>query len=204
MLDLRGCTVTHFPRDVFQGLDDLQAVYADKYKLCCPATLPSVFTAQNCHAPSNELSSCDALLRSVTYRVFLSVFAALSLVSNASSFVYSVFPEKGKKRLSFDMFVAHLRVADFLMGVYLAVIGVVDRLTRAPTCGKDIAGCKVAGFLLLVFNEASALVIALITIDLGHRASLPVQANSALRLARLKWRASQSGQWAFCWLASLC
>ena len=72
VLDLRGCPMTHFPRDVFQGLDDLQAVYADNYKLCCDATLPSRFNAQNCHAPSNELSSCEALLRSVTYRVFLS------------------------------------------------------------------------------------------------------------------------------------
>ena len=163
VLDLRGCPVTHFPRDVFQGLDDLQAVYADNYKLCCPATLPSGFNAQNCHAPSNELSSCDALLRSVTYRVFLSVFAALS-------FVYRVFLEKGKKRLSFDVFVAHLCVADFLMGVYLAVIGVVDRLYQGrylweDNTWKESAGCKVAGFLSLVSNEVSALVIALITID---------------------------------------
>ena len=170
VLDLRGCPVAQFPRDVFQGLDDLQAVHADNYKLCCPATLPSRFNAQNCHAPSNELSSCDALLRSVTYRVFLSVFAALSLVGNTSSFVYRVFLEKGKKRLSFEVFVAHLCVADFLMGVYLAVIGVVDRLYQGTylwedNTWKDSAGCKVAGFLSLVSNEVSALVIALITID---------------------------------------
>ena len=170
VLDLRGCPVTHFPRDIFQGLDDLQAVYADNYKLCCPATLPSRFNAQNCHAPSDELSSCEALLRSVTYRVFLSVFAALSLVGNASSFVYCVFLEKGKKRLSFDVFVAHLCVADFLMGAFLAVIGVVDRLYQGTylwedNAWKDSAGCKVAGFLSLVSNEVSALVIALITID---------------------------------------
>ena len=170
VLDLRGCPLTHFPRDVFQGLDYLQTIYADNYKLCCTATLPSRFNSQNCHAPSDELSSCDALLRSVTYRVFLSVFAALSLVGNASSFVYRVFLEKGKKRLSFDVFVAHLCVADFLMGVYLAVIGVVDRLYQGTylwedNTWKDSAGCKVAGFLSLVSSEVSALVIALITID---------------------------------------
>ena len=170
VLDLRGCPLTHFTRDVFQGLDYLQTIYADNYKLCCTATLPSRFSSQNCHAPSDELSSCDALLRSVTYRVFLSVFAALSLVGNASSFVYRVFLEKGKKRLSFDVFVAHLCVADFLMGVYLAVIGVVDRLYQGTylwedNTWKDSAGCKVAGFLSLVSSEVSALVIALITID---------------------------------------
>ena len=170
VLDLRGCPVTHFPRDIFQGLDDLQAVYADNYKLCCLATLPSRFNTQNCHAPSDELSSCYALLRSVTYRVFLSVFAALSLVGNASSFVYRVFLQKGKKRLSLDVFVVYLCVADFLMGVFIAVIGVADRLYQGTYLWedftwKDSAGCKVAGFLSLVSNEVSALVIALITID---------------------------------------
>ena len=170
VLDLRGCPLTHFPRDILQGLDDLQAVYADNYKLCCPATLPSHFNEQNCHAPSDEVSSCEALLRSVTYRVFLSVFAALSLLGNASSFVYRVFMQRKQKKLSFDVFVAHLCVADFLMGVYLAVIGVVDRLYQGTylwedTSWKDSVACKVAGFVSLVSNEVSALIIALITLD---------------------------------------
>ena len=39
VLDLRGCPVTHVPRDVFQGLDDLQTVYADNYKLCAAPPL---------------------------------------------------------------------------------------------------------------------------------------------------------------------
>ena len=170
VLDLRGCPLTHFPRDILQGLDDLQAVYADNYKLCCPATLPLHFNEQNCHAPSDEVSSCEALLRSVTYRVFLSVFAALSLLGNASSFVYRVFMQRKQKKLSFDVFVAHLCVADFLMGVYLAVIGVVDRLYQGTylwedTSWKDSVACKVAGFVSLVSNEVSALIIALITLD---------------------------------------
>ena len=170
VLDLRGCPLTHFPRDILQGLDDLQAVYADNYRLCCPATLPSHFNEQNCHAPSDEVSSCEALLRSVTYRVFLSVFAALSLLGNASSFVYRVFMQRKQKKLSFDVFVAHLCVADFLMGVYLAVIGVVDRLYQGTYLWEDDtwrngATCKVAGFLSLVSSEVSALIIALITID---------------------------------------
>ena len=170
VLDLRGCPLTDFPPDVFQGLDDLQAVYADNYKLCCPVVLPSSFTVQNCHAPSDEVSSCEALLRSATYRVFLSVFAALSLVGNMGSFVYRVFIQRKKKSLSFDMFVSHLCVADFLMGVYLAVIGVADRLYQGTylwedTSWKDSVACKVAGFVSLVSNEVSALIIALITLD---------------------------------------
>ena len=158
VLDLRGCPLTHFSRDIFQGLDDLQAVYAENYKLCCPATLPSSFNAQNCHAPSDEVSSCEALLRFVTYRVFLSVFAALSLLGNASSFVYRVFMQRKQRRLSFDVFVVHLCVADFLVGVYLAVTGVVNRLYQGTylwedNTWKNSATCKLAGILSLMSNE---------------------------------------------------
>jgi Leucine-rich repeat (LRR) protein len=46
VLDLTGCPMTQFPHDVFQGLDELQAVHADNYKLCCPATLPAGYNKQ--------------------------------------------------------------------------------------------------------------------------------------------------------------
>ena len=116
----------------------------------------------------------------------------------------------GEEEEELDVFVAHLCVADFRMGVFLAVIGVVARLYQCTylwedNTWKDSAGCKVAGFLSLVSNEVSALVIALITIDRFLVLRFPSSsATFALRLARLKWRASQSGRWAFCWLASLC
>nr|KAG5697927.1 hypothetical protein BaRGS_026865 [Batillaria attramentaria] len=48
---------------VFNGLDQLDEVYADNYKLCCPATLPAGFNLPQCRAPTDEISSCDALLR---------------------------------------------------------------------------------------------------------------------------------------------
>jgi hypothetical protein len=35
-LDLTGCAITHFAHDIFKWLSDLQQVYTDNYKLCCP------------------------------------------------------------------------------------------------------------------------------------------------------------------------
>ncbi|XP_025113531.1 low-density lipoprotein receptor-related protein 2-like [Pomacea canaliculata] len=43
VLDLRKCPLTHFPKAIFQALDRLESVFADNYKLCCPATLPKGF-----------------------------------------------------------------------------------------------------------------------------------------------------------------
>nr|KAG5697929.1 hypothetical protein BaRGS_026867 [Batillaria attramentaria] len=162
--------MTDFPRDVFGGLDQLNEVYADNYKLCCPATLPAGFNLPQCRAPTDEISSCDALLRSDVYRVLLAVFAALAVIGNLSSFVYRSFVNRVKSKLGFGVFVTHLCVSDFLMGVYLAVIGVADRLYQGTYLWNDLAwknsaACKIAGFLSLLSSEVSAFIICLITLD---------------------------------------
>ena len=169
-LDLRGSEVKEFPRDLMQGLGELETVYSDNYKLCCPAVLPDGFYSSNCQAPSDEISSCDALLRSDLYRVFLSAFAFLALCGNLSSFVYRVFISKVASKLGFDVFVTHLCVADLAMGLYLAIIGVADRLYMGTYLWNDLtwrnsAACKIAGFLSLLSSEVSALIICLITLD---------------------------------------
>ncbi|KAL8619709.1 hypothetical protein ACOMHN_025795 [Nucella lapillus] len=169
-LDLRSCPMKEFPRSIFEGLKLLKEVWADSYKLCCPATLPEDFSLPNCHSPSDEISSCDALLRSDFYRIVLSIFAALALIGNLSSFVYRVFINPASSHLGFGIFVTHLCVSDFLMGVYLAVIGIADRMYQGNYLWKDdewkqSAACKVAGFLSLLSNEVSAFIICLITLD---------------------------------------
>ncbi|XP_070206255.1 G-protein coupled receptor GRL101-like [Littorina saxatilis] len=169
VLDTKGCPMTHFPRDLLSGLDRLQSVAADNYKLCCQATLPSGFNLANCRAPFDEVSSCESLLRSDQYRVFLSIFAALALLGNVGCFVIRTLYLKRSKS-GFSVFVTHLSLSDFLMGVYLAVIGVADRMYQSSYLWEDVgwrhsAGCGVAGYLSLVSSEVSALIICLITLD---------------------------------------
>ena len=168
VLDLRGCPLTYFPADVFHGLDSLSAVFADNYKLCCPATLPASFNLAQCHAPSDEISSCKNLLRSDVYRGFLALFAGLAMVGNFITFVSRVVLNKASN--SFEVFTTMLCVSDFLMGVYLAIIGIADRQYLGTYLWEDIAWrhsttCKVAGFLSIVSSEVSALFICLITLE---------------------------------------
>ena len=170
VLDTRGCPVSEFPKDVFKGLDQLRAVFADNYKLCCPATLPRGFNLNGCQAPFNEISSCDALLRSDVHRAVLSVFAILALLGNLSCFVVRVFVQRNSSGSGFGVFVTHLSVSDFLMGVYLAIIGVADSLYRGSYLWEDNSwrssvACTVAGFLSLLSSEVSAFFVCLITLD---------------------------------------
>ena len=169
VLDVRGWPLTAFPKTIFLGLSSLRHVLADNYKLCCPETLPVGFVGQ-CQAPNDEISSCDTLLRSDLYRLSLAVFATLSTVGNALSLVLRVFVLKGKKDSGYAVFVTHLCVSDFVMGVYLVIIGGADRVYLNTYLWDDAAWrnsetCKVAGFMSLLSSEVSATVICLITVD---------------------------------------
>ena len=170
VLDIRGSPATVFPRDIFSGLLQLKQVYADNYKLCCPVTLPVDFNLHDCHSPVDEISSCDALLRSDVYRVVLAVLATLTLLGNSVSFVYRAFIEQGGRLSGYAIFVLNLCVSDFLMGVYLGVIGMVDRLYQGTYLWEDVSWrhsvtCSVAGVVSLLSNEVSAFIIFLITVD---------------------------------------
>ena len=80
-----------FPNDIFRGLENLEVVYADNYNLCCQDLLPKEFNLAYCFAPSDEISSCQALLRSNVYRFSLIISCVLALFGNMCSLVYRVF-----------------------------------------------------------------------------------------------------------------
>ena len=170
VLDISGSPVSRFPREVFSSLQNLDFVSTENYKLCCPVNLPADFNVHSCHSPFDEISSCDDLLRSGVYRVAVAVLATLTLLGNSVSLVYRLLVERGGRMTGYTVFVVNLCVSDLLMGVYLAVIGVADRLYLGRYLWKDVwwrhsVTCWVAGVLCVVSSEVSALTILLITVD---------------------------------------
>ena len=171
VLDVRGCPVKTFPRTLLRNLTKLAAVFADNYKLCCRATLPGGFNLNDCKSPDDDISSCEQLLGSGIYRALVAGFAIMATLGNLSVFVFFTLAGKlSEGGGGFSVFVVHLCVSDFVMGVYLAVIGVADRLYQGTYLWEDVAwrhsaACRAAGFLSLLSSEVSALVIFLITLD---------------------------------------
>ena len=170
VLDVTQCPLTFIPRSIFRDLSSLRQVSADNYKVCCPANLPEGFFIDRCQAPSSEISSCDDLLRSDVYRIALAVFASLATVGNALSLVLRVVVMKGKQQSGYAIFVTHLCVSDYLMGLYLVIIGVADRIYLntylwEDTGWRNSVTCNVAGFLSLLSSEVSASIICLVTAD---------------------------------------
>ena len=169
-IDLRGNAVLEFPPTLFLELHSLKQVHGGTYKLCCSQVLPAGFNPRNCHAPVSEISSCKNLLRTNVYRIFLAVFAAVALIGNGSSLLIRMCFSKTSKGSGYGLFVSHLCLSDGLMGVYLVIIGIADRLYENTYLWQDLnwkssAVCKTSGFLALLSTEMSAFIILLITLD---------------------------------------
>ena len=197
-LDVSGSPLKDFPNDLLRGLVSLKVVFSDNYKLCCEAMLPDDFDLNKCHAKQDLLASCKDLLKSNVYRVFLWLFASLSVVGNVGSFAAKLyFGNKGAGLGSFRIFVSNLSMADFFMGVYLFIVGVADQIYRGEYLWfgeqwKESTVCKVAGFLSLMSSEVSAFIICLITLDrfLALRfplSSLHFSRSSALAACAIVW-----------------
>ncbi|KAL8609057.1 hypothetical protein ACOMHN_059870 [Nucella lapillus] len=162
--------VKTFPPDVFKPLDYLRYVSTENYKLCCAEILPYNFDSSTCSAPKDEISSCEDLLQSWTYRGFLWMMASLSITGNIFCCCARLFAKSLMSSSGFSVFVTNLTIADFLMGVYIAIIGVADELFRGrylynDDMWKHSVTCKVAGFMSLLSSEVSALTIWFITLD---------------------------------------
>nr|KAG5714918.1 hypothetical protein BaRGS_000406 [Batillaria attramentaria] len=159
-LDVRHSPLEEFPHHLLRRLSSLHSVYASNFKLCCAATLPENFNLKNCHAPMDEIASCDDLLRSNAYRGFLWVMASMAIVGNAVSFAARIVQKEAAKT-GFHVFVTNLSVADFLMGVYLAIIGVADQVYRGiylwnDKVWKGSVACQIIIFLSVRKNTIAS------------------------------------------------
>ena len=170
VLDLRGCPVTEFQRDVISDLDDLQAVFAQNYLLCCAVVLPTAFNRKNCQAPPDAVSSCESLLASAAHSVSVAVCCFVALLGNVVSVIVRAFVVKGSGPSGTSVLVTHLAASDCLMGASLAVLAVADRLYEGRYVWEDTAwrhgaACRAIGFTSLLSSQVSSFLVFLITWD---------------------------------------
>ena len=172
IFDARGSAMPEFPSGVFQNLTYLELVRSENYNLCCPKNLPHGFELFRCQAPRDLVSSCDFLLRSPSYTVFVSLCSTVALFGNIGAFFVHVFVKTSCiAGHSADAFLTHLSVSEFLMGAYLAVIGLADRLYRdsfflwSDRVWRQSATCNAGGFLAVMSMQVSVLCLFLAALD---------------------------------------
>ena len=169
-LDLRGCEIAKFPRDVLRGFLHLQLLHTDNFKLCCPSVLPSGFDPSHCYTTPDDVSSCDDLLGSVMYRASVAVLAILALLGNVVSLTVRVCVRSTWRLSSGGVVLTHLSVADLGMGLYLATLGLADRLLAGHYVWQDVdwrrgTVCQLAGVLALSFRHAATFFVSILFMD---------------------------------------
>ncbi|KAL8569986.1 hypothetical protein ACOMHN_056418 [Nucella lapillus] len=122
-----------------QGLSTLRFISSENHRLCCKHMLPSNHEDLSCHAPADEVSSCEDLLLSWTYRGLLWLVTILSLTGNVFCLCARLLARGMAFSSGFNVFVTNLTIADFLMGVYMAIIGVTDERYRGRYLYHDDA-----------------------------------------------------------------
>ena len=169
-LDLRGSPLKNYPDDLFDGLRGLRVIHTSNFRLCCKSYLPKHVEEVVCFSPRDAISSCEDLLRSSTYRMFLWLISVTSFIGNVGSFIFRCALQKDVSKSGFNIFVTNLCLADLLMGVHLAMVGLADILYRGQYLWYEKTwtsseACRVAGVLSLLSSEVSAFIICLITLD---------------------------------------
>jgi hypothetical protein len=181
-LDLRGNPITHYDKDSLRELPELQTLLVDTPRLCCEyfhKTIPQ------CHAPRDELSSCNDLLSTDIFRIILWLFSLLALSGNSGVLTYRLYADRKKTNTPFRILTKNLCIADWLMGVYLLLVGVADSIYKDVYVEKEqewtsSAACTIAGVLSVVSNEVSAFLICLITLDRGLSICFPLKKSCHL------------------------
>ena len=169
-LDLRGSVIAEFSRDVLRGCVQLQLLLTDNFKLCCPSVLPPAFDLNHCHARQDDVSSCDDLLGSATYRGIVAVLAILTVLGNMASLTMRVCVRSTWQLSSGGVVLTHLSVADLGMGLYLATLGLADRLLAGHYVWQDVAWrrgavCQLAGVLAMLCRHAATFFITILSLD---------------------------------------
>nr|KAG5687080.1 hypothetical protein BaRGS_017098 [Batillaria attramentaria] len=197
-LDLRENPLQYFYKQAFEGLGELRVLRADDARVCCRIFHHNTEIIE-CDSPSDELSSCDDLLKSDFFRVILWVFSVLTITGNAGVLIFRLCLEKEGTSLAYRALVVNLSMSDFLMGVYLAIIGSADAQFQGvyvsrETEWRESNTCKAAGFLALVSSEVSAFALCLITLDRFLVIKFPF--SSSLRLTKLSAILACGATWA--------
>ena len=127
-INFEGNDVTEFGKFIFNDVTSLQELHTPAFKFCC--VRPCYVAEEKCKPLKNEFSSCDDLMRNSVLQAVLWIVGIASLLGNFSSIIYRLVYDRARLQIGYGIFVTNLAVADFLMGVYLLTIAVIDSLYR--------------------------------------------------------------------------
>ncbi|KAI0226424.1 hypothetical protein LSAT2_023008 [Lamellibrachia satsuma] len=169
--------------DTFKAAVRLKELATDAFKFCCIA--PHVAT---CSPQPDEFSSCEDLMTNPLLQVSIWVLGISAFLGNLFVIVWRIRTDASKAS---SFFVINLGCSDFLMGLYLLIIGSVDAHYRGvyivhADAWRSSNLCQAAGFLAMLSSEVSVFMLTVITIERLLTIMYPLQfGHMRLKHARL-------------------
>ena len=185
--------VSHNPnlvmtRSILDDLLALQFLQSDHFKYCC--FVGDRLPEESCLPKRDELSSCEDLMRRDILKAFLWILGLMALVCNA----FVLFWRGREKTNVYGVSVLNLAAADFIMGVYMVTLAVVDAYYRGVYIEyadewRQSWGCQLLGVLNTISSEASVFMLCVISADRFYNIVFPFKAmrtaSSALGRAKI-------------------
>ncbi|XP_060075936.1 relaxin receptor 1-like [Ylistrum balloti] len=184
--------------DMFEGLNNLEILLTNTPFSCCvkPKSvadnkcLSTLCLSSSCEVHFDAMSSCQTLIRSKILRIFLWIIGICAVVGNFLVIFYRTIIDRENMSKNFSVFVLNLAISDFLMGVYLMVIGAVDAHYQGVYAlnamkWRESLLCTSAGVLSTVSSEMSTFLVLLVTL---HRLIVIVFPLSRYTLQKSTWR----------------
>ena len=157
-------------RNVFGEAEKVKEVRSSTYKLCCPQVLGHKIPKHVCHYTEHAITSCTALVEETSLIFLLWLIGLATCVGNSVTLAFRLIWERDLLRKPYGIFVTNLGVSDLLMGVYLMLVAVAERLFYGEYILHDFTWrngpvCQVAGVLVTMTSLTSLLFISLITVE---------------------------------------
>ncbi|KAL9987313.1 hypothetical protein ACROYT_G001597 [Oculina patagonica] len=155
-------------QDVFKVLTNLKELKIDNFLLCCYAE--KAIENLECEAVGdlNKFSSCEDMMKYPAIRTCLWLLGILALCGNLAVLIWrAVVPDNNRVQ---SILLSNLAMADFLMGVYMVVLAVLDTIWKGEYFKHDVSwrnslGCRIVGAISMLSSEVSVAMLTITTAD---------------------------------------
>ena len=150
--------------DSFVGFPRYAELIVSQHEIC------ECYKPTNCTASSDRSPylTCDRLLSD---RVIVIMMWLIGLNAMFGNMFVLMWRKKNTKKAKFqDMLLSNLALSDFLMGVYMIILGSADiyfndRFPLEAETWRSGVTCRIAGAISVISSEASVFFVTLISVD---------------------------------------
>ncbi|XP_071489385.1 G-protein coupled receptor GRL101-like [Diadema antillarum] len=157
--------------DIFDGLDNLNAIYAFDPRICCVAPEKAVCTLR---LPAHPLFTCRlTFLQDLPTKIFIWILGISALIGNSYVIIQRLLAKVSRDTAKVQsILILNLAISDFLMGIYLLILAIMDIVISDSYFWEGRAEewrtssiCQAAGFISVLSSETSVFLITIISLD---------------------------------------